>query len=861
MEDNTNSVEDQIKNRVFSYKKLYQSLFVEGSNLLKLEKEELQEFIYENYRNFIALQGEYDEFFKEFGEIKSNFSQFENSLKYIFENVNEVRQRKLMVMKKKIEQKHSYSDSDDSEDEKDEKQSKNSESEESEDSSDDNEDNYSRFQNQQKLKKEKEEMAEQINEFLDNISINTFEKNYNQAIQALEVLQNMKKSEKYSLYLNQFDIRKTLETHYQTLVDSIVNDLISENPLTKLQDLIQYLKDTKQTQRAVEGYLEIKKRNLAQLINSKIAQVGKLEAENTVQITEEYANFILQVYGEFSLLFLVTIIKLLIFKLYLFIFKRKVKKMSTLRALFVIGLIKVALSFSVVFNKIYFGAPSQKKYWRMQSQFQMSSIKKKIKTLAQTLLFKGSSLMNQNVKWMKCLQHMHKGQLECKMLMIEIGNPDLQPVQFISEIDIPEVKRQILANAKPVKDPSRDNLDSGYKKYLLETNLKGARHSILFWNTIFQLIDKVVQNVDIDSRRIFSSQLIALIESKIQLFISEYVNSFKEVLSNVANFTENQLLAACANINTCLQFSKFAKRYESIKLRPHIKLDHDAWENQWKKQINLVYNSCFDLVFSYFKFKILLHIPRLFSEYRKVYIAPSDKELGKSPSPLFIKIAYILENIKDNLSLIMSQNDIIFYFSKLMEAINYMIEYIIYWEYHWIQKGQNVFFMSQKDIQRLNLEPYMDQINVYLSQNALQISYFNKENMKQFIFDIHFLAILFNAYLCKESKPEAKINNEKFLNKAIACYCKRKNYNIKDFPFSQMDYKQSLMDYCIKQYKSDINSLIIKERESVLVSQSQGLQQSKSTNGQTNVSSFTGSGRNSIKERIFAINLTMQKNY
>jgi len=51
--------------------RLYSDLFVEGTNLLKVEKEELQEYIYDNYRDFIALQGEYDEFYKQFGDIKS----------------------------------------------------------------------------------------------------------------------------------------------------------------------------------------------------------------------------------------------------------------------------------------------------------------------------------------------------------------------------------------------------------------------------------------------------------------------------------------------------------------------------------------------------------------------------------------------------------------------------------------------------------------------------------------------------------------------------------------------------------------------------------------------------------------------
>jgi len=32
----------------------------------------------------------------------------------------------------------------------------------------------------------------------------------------------------------------------------------------------------------------------------------------------------------------------------------------------------------------------------------------------------------------------------------------------------------------------------------METQLKGARHAILFWNTIFQLMDKVIDNVDVE---------------------------------------------------------------------------------------------------------------------------------------------------------------------------------------------------------------------------------------------------------------------------------------------------------------------------------------------------------------------------
>lgn len=79
----------------------------------------------------------------------------------------------------------------------------------------------------------------------------------------------------------------------------------------------------------------------------------------------------------------------------------------------------------------------------------------------------------------------------------------------------------------------------------------------------------------------------------------------------------------------------------------------------------------------------------MFSDYRKVYTSTSITKSNtdstvdvKTPSPLFLKIAAILDNIKDNLYLIMSQTDIIFYLHKLFSAINYVIEYIIYWDYH-----------------------------------------------------------------------------------------------------------------------------------------------------------------------------------
>lgn len=54
-----------------------------------------------------------------------------------------------------------------------------------------------------------------------------------------------------------------MESHFSILVDSIVNDIVSENPLTKLLDLVEYLKQLKHTPRAAEAYLEVKKRKLS----------------------------------------------------------------------------------------------------------------------------------------------------------------------------------------------------------------------------------------------------------------------------------------------------------------------------------------------------------------------------------------------------------------------------------------------------------------------------------------------------------------------------------------------------------------------------------------------------------------------
>lgn len=83
-------------------------------------------------------------------------------------------------------------------------------------------------------------------------------------------------------------------------------------------------------------------------------------------------------------------------------------------------------------------------------------------------------------------------------------------------------------------------------------------------------------------------------------------------------------------------------------------------------------------------------MPRFFSEHMKIYTggASNDKSMSDStsfasaPSALFMRIASILTNIKENLYLIMSYRDMIYYMHKLINALGYMIEYIIYWEFH-----------------------------------------------------------------------------------------------------------------------------------------------------------------------------------
>jgi hypothetical protein len=46
-------------------------------------------------------------------------------------------------------------------------------------------------------------------------------------------------------------------------------------------------------------------------------------------------------------------------------------------------------------------------------------------------------------------------------------------------------KKANLANYKSIKEVKITDLEKGYKDYIMETQLKGARHAILFWNTIF----------------------------------------------------------------------------------------------------------------------------------------------------------------------------------------------------------------------------------------------------------------------------------------------------------------------------------------------------------------------------------------
>lgn len=90
-----------------------------------------------------------------------------------------------------------------------------------------------------------------------------YEKNYTECIIKYRWLDKMKKHNKYKDIISSYNIRKSLDSTYNRLVDSLTSDLFTfnEDP-RKMQEIVNLLIEIKQMNKAKVAILNIKSKEI-----------------------------------------------------------------------------------------------------------------------------------------------------------------------------------------------------------------------------------------------------------------------------------------------------------------------------------------------------------------------------------------------------------------------------------------------------------------------------------------------------------------------------------------------------------------------------------------------------------------------
>jgi len=226
---------------------------------------------------------------------------------------------------------------------------------------------------------------------------------------------------------------------------------------------------------------------------------------------------------------------------------------------------------------------------------------------------------------------------------------------------------------------------------------------------------------------------------------------------------------------------------------------------RWKELQKKIYGFIESTSTGFFKQKLLLNLPRVFNEEIKQLYC-SKEPANNKPTPLFLKLALIIENVNSNLQLILMRNLKDFLLNRFILYIFYVFEYHLYLDYH--NNGKNEFkFMIDKDLIRL-LDIKMFEFSFYATRSATKLSLITKNGMERFIYDVTFLCFLCNSFL---KDPKLFINSEEFLARILHVYCKEiKISTPNDFIIKKEIFIEKLKKYLNEEYYAE--KMLIKQK-------------------------------------------------
>lgn len=86
-----------------------------------------------------------------------------------------------------------------------------------------------------------DQIEENVNDTLDYLNLSIVEHNYAEALDKLNMIQDLQNSTKFSLCLNKLEIRKSFDIYFQMLCDAIITDYESNLNKDNKKNLIEIM--------------------------------------------------------------------------------------------------------------------------------------------------------------------------------------------------------------------------------------------------------------------------------------------------------------------------------------------------------------------------------------------------------------------------------------------------------------------------------------------------------------------------------------------------------------------------------------------------------------------------------------------
>ncbi|CAD8051402.1 unnamed protein product [Paramecium sonneborni] len=607
---------------------------------------------------------------------------------------------------------------------------------------------------------------DQLTEMLDNLSMFTFEKNYEQAIESFKLLNETVQLKKYIKLIKKPEIKRQLDEAFKSLCQSIYNDYVSQNAQFDSSQLIQYLMILNQVEMLTKGYLQIQQNKFTDWIEQQ-TQSNERQVQqfigNIIKINQQYE----QIFGEYlkKNQFLFSFISLWNQQIIQSFFDK-------IQQFFFQDIV----SFEDIFTK-------SKTLLNTFQQYQSKGISIDFEIQKELAIYIENKINELfGIYGQKINQYMHFN--EKKLIKIEFMSNLLESDKLLEskEIEISNKPQEIKLKASATIKSTFDSLSQGL-----------SISSCFFWNIVFRLGDSALNFFNPEQYSLLSTMLNQSISKLLILFIKDYQSAIK------ANKKENQSLFEIGNYFGNYNLNNTLINYLSIRAS---NLPFQS-NSEWKKVIEDWLDELKLSMHQHFKTNLLQMLPYLICEHGKIY---TQKQLTvQKPSQLFLMIGYSIMELKNQFISKIPQAPTLYYLGSLWDYTKYLLEYSFYWSYHNQGKNNEVFFLDVKSRNELKLD--MNQINLQFQQSSIKIQQISLDGLKQIILDIQFIFDLFNRFIGQLQQ------NDQFLKKLVTLYCKEKKC---EQPQMQ---SQSFDEYFAQNFQQDMiqaKSLIEQQRKSIV---------------------------------------------